>query len=51
MDLRLRGDDEKISSAIYYDFIKKTKQKKTPVSHLILRVAVAAGARGNAPAH
>jgi hypothetical protein len=29
---------------------KKTKQKKTPVSRLILRVAAADGARGNSPA-
>jgi len=29
---------------------KKTKQKKTPVSRLTLRVATAAGARGNSPA-
>ncbi len=29
---------------------KKTKQKKTPVSRYTLRVAAAAGARGNSPA-
>jgi hypothetical protein len=29
---------------------QKTKQKNTPVSRLTLRVAVAAGARGNSPA-
>jgi len=29
---------------------QKTKQKNTPVFRLILRVAVAAGARGNSPA-
>jgi len=28
---------------------KKTKQKKAPVSRLILRVGAAAGARGNSP--
>jgi succinyl-CoA synthetase beta subunit len=30
--------------------LQKTKQKKTPVSRLTLRVAVAVGARGNSPA-
>jgi hypothetical protein len=36
---RLRGGDEKITSATFCERIRKTKQKKTPVSRLILRIA------------
>ena len=31
LDPRLRGDDEKITSATYYELIKKRNQKKTPI--------------------